>query len=567
MLDVMNPLEVLGHHARRAELESSDDTFDRRVSTITLSSSPTIVMGQHAGRDEPIGGIAKMVHLKDFVDGKRRYLALVDCEDDLPKSGTCLAIRPSLLRPGSRVKSLVNSQNFRKNMSTVIKLNNVDAYVLQNMMPDRDTTNDKFPLLGRSIMSGSTKWKFNIVKFIGVSFFISGYWEWTEDVLSRFGDILELCSSEKGVSAQQWVDSWCKRSISYNDPLKQKRYTDAPPKSTHNPSGKLTDQPPEWSTKELDLLNSLGIEVEVLPENEDRLIRPGTFEVSILIAMGETFSFAIPVLASIYRGLNVISRQFGFCQDIPSVITRKVPDRSNVSYDEVLMLWKHASQHEGTGDNVCAASSKRLHLTGAMAEVEGEDKSTRCRVGDIDFEMGASFNIDDAMIEEAIELLNVLTNRIILGKGKEIHVEKNLVKRGNFASLTQAHHSVDGPLVFEINAKTLGIPLDAMGILRALSHGDAVPASSIFTICITPASHGIFTSAIKILGNEYLTLLKQTPFDKVSDRHGEASQVYKAIRVMHGDPKPLKCKVDEYVWAVKGHLSLKTSLFDSHCSD
>ncbi|KAL2892959.1 Botulinum neurotoxin type D [Bienertia sinuspersici] len=31
---------------------------------------------------------------------------------------------------------------------------------------------------------------------------------------------------------------------------------------------------------------------------------------------------------------------------------------------------------------------------------------------------------------------------------------------------------------------------------------------------------------------------------------------------MHGDLKPLKCKVDEYVWAVKGHLALKTSLSD-----
>ncbi|KAL2943227.1 7-cyano-7-deazaguanine synthase [Bienertia sinuspersici] len=28
---------------------------------------------------------------------------------------------------------------------------------------------------------------------------------------------------------------------------------------------------------------------------------------------------------------------------------------------------------------------------------------------------------------------------------------------------------------------------------------------------------------------------------------------------MHGDPEPLKCKVDEYGWAVKGHLALKAS--------
>ncbi|KAL2897344.1 Alanine--tRNA ligase [Bienertia sinuspersici] len=95
-----------------------------------------------------INEIVKMVHLKDFVDGKRRYLILVDCEDDLPKSGTCLAAGPSLLHPGSRAKSLVNSQNFRKNMSIVVKLNNMDAYVLQNMMPDKDATNYKPPKSG-----------------------------------------------------------------------------------------------------------------------------------------------------------------------------------------------------------------------------------------------------------------------------------------------------------------------------------------------------------------------------------------------------------------------------------
>ncbi|KAL2934874.1 Plectin [Bienertia sinuspersici] len=851
MLDVMNPSEVLGHHAGRAESNTFRLSLDGGVSATMLSSSPTVAMGQHAGRDEPIGGVAKMVHLKDFVDGKRRYLALVDREDDLPKSGTCLAVRPSLLRPGNKADSLVNSQNFRKSMSTVIKLDNMDAYVLHNMMPDRDATNDKPPLLGRSIVSGATKWKSNTVKFIGDFFFIPGYWEWTEDVLSRYGDILELCSVRDAVYASLYsydrdtnilralCESWCPSTntlhtmageffislwdlyklgglpisgriydetvpdihtlrahtdkgvrripkayesllAAYRQIVQRPGYTGAPPKSTHNPSGKLTDPPSEWSTKELHLFNSLGIEAEgkrettyvaaflscwlcvfVLPENEDRLIRPGTFEVAVLMARGETFSLAIPVLASIYRGLNVISRspnpsysgayfpahylygwlglyfntnhavdpsppgplmvsfsgaqgskffkdvearrvihegsgakvgctmlnknkniflfddgnldhtqmsylsslrsgyvslrhydsffiepylpyrfsrQFGFCQDIPSAITRKVQDRSNVSYEKVLMFWKlllfqgsmsrvcapclsldwhklktvkfhgwwtkvtikdlrhnidklcsavessspnlkrvsphdeardahrsadgHASRHEGTGDNVCAAPPRRLHLTGVLDEVEGEDKSTSDaenafenipipsdipidlnQVGDMDFEMVASFNIDDAMIGEATEPLNVLTDRPNPGKGKDIHMERDLVERSNSASPVQTHHSVDGPSTFEINAKTLCIPLDAKGIPRAPSH------------------------AIRILGNEYLTLLKQTPFDKVSERHGEAPQVYKAIRVMHGDPEPLKCKVDEYVWAVKSHLALKASLSDRRRSD
>ncbi|KAL2930819.1 Structural maintenance of chromosomes protein 4 [Bienertia sinuspersici] len=36
---------------------------------------------------------------------------------------------------------------------------------------------------------------------------------------------------------------------------------------------------------------------------------------------------------------------------------------------------------------------------------------------------------------------------------------------------------------------------------------------------------------------------------------------------MYDDPEPLMCKVDEYVWAVKGHLSLKASLSIRRHSD
>ncbi|KAL2894867.1 30S ribosomal protein S9, partial [Bienertia sinuspersici] len=39
-----------------------------------------------------------------------------------------------------------------------------------------------------------------------------------------------------------------------------------------------------------------------------RLIKPSTFEIATLIARGRTSSLAIPVLSSIYRGLNIISR-------------------------------------------------------------------------------------------------------------------------------------------------------------------------------------------------------------------------------------------------------------------
>ncbi|KAL2898155.1 Bifunctional DNA-directed RNA polymerase subunit beta-beta' [Bienertia sinuspersici] len=45
----------------------------------------------------------------------------------------------------------------------------------------------------------------------------------------------------------------------------------------------------------------------------------------------------------------------------------------------------HAFQYEGIGDNVCAAPPKKLHLTRAMDEVEGEDKSTSDAECEINF--------------------------------------------------------------------------------------------------------------------------------------------------------------------------------------
>ncbi|KAL2933242.1 putative ABC transporter ATP-binding protein y4gM [Bienertia sinuspersici] len=522
MLDVMNPSEVLGHHAGRAESNTFRLSLDgSNVPISRLSLSLTAAMGQHARRDKPIKGV--------------RYLALVDREVNLPNSSTRLAVRPSLLCPSNRAESLVHSQNFRKNMSTMLKLNNMDAYVLQNMMPDRDATNDKPPLLARSILSGATKWKSNIVKFIGDSFFIPDYWNGLKmfsldmetstnfiQFMTQFMLLFNLMT-EAQTSCVLFVKADVGRQTApyhgwralhfFVGPLQARQYTDAPPKSTHNPSGKLADQPPEW--------------------------------------------------------------QFGFCQDIPSAITRNVQDRSNVSYDK------------GTGDNVCAASSKRLYLTRAMDEVEGEDKSTSDAESEINFkhhrgrskkprttdlkgdetDFGNAFDnipipsdipidltkilkwerhlmLTTLLIEEAIKPLNVHIDRTVPRKGKGIHIERDLVESSNPASPAQTHHSVDG-------------------LSTAPSHGDPVPAPSISTIRVTPVSQGIFTSAIKILENEYLTLRKQTPFDKVSDRHGEASQVYKAIRMMHGDPEPLKCKVDEYVWAVKGHLALKASFYDA----
>ena len=45
----------------------------------------------------------------------------------------------------------------------------------------------------------------------------------------------------------------------------------------------------------------------VLPTSEVNIIRPGTFKVASFLAKGRAYSLAVPVLASIYHGLNSIS--------------------------------------------------------------------------------------------------------------------------------------------------------------------------------------------------------------------------------------------------------------------
>ncbi|KMT03938.1 hypothetical protein BVRB_8g187470 [Beta vulgaris subsp. vulgaris] len=45
----------------------------------------------------------------------------------------------------------------------------------------------------------------------------------------------------------------------------------------------------------------------VLPDSEEWFIRPRTFEIAALIACEKTFSLAVPVLSSVYRGLNAIA--------------------------------------------------------------------------------------------------------------------------------------------------------------------------------------------------------------------------------------------------------------------
>ncbi|KAL0402723.1 UNVERIFIED_CONTAM: hypothetical protein Slati_4302200 [Sesamum latifolium] len=96
------------------------------------------------------------------------------------------------------------------------------------------------------------------------------------------------------------------------------------PKSTHNPLGDITTHK-RWSTAEEALFEKLCIEENlkeevylaaylacwlctfVLPGKDANSIRPSTFKMESMMVNGRRVSLAIPVLTSIYEGLNIIA--------------------------------------------------------------------------------------------------------------------------------------------------------------------------------------------------------------------------------------------------------------------
>ncbi|PIN10177.1 hypothetical protein CDL12_17233 [Handroanthus impetiginosus] len=221
------------------------------------------------------------------------------------------------------------------------------------------------PTLGRRIIQENARWR-DVLQFAGEFQYIKGYWEWTEDVLSRcrhkldaaqiydsvyaslftynrnsevmkaffeawlipiFEEltgvdqtnnkfILRSCKylfhayhllrkSAVGqfsrVSIEMWISLWSKKNVKYRQPPPRKEKKKTRPKSTHNSSGDF-DVHQEWTTMEETPFFKLGL---------DRKLRDETYLAAYLassmIATGRKVSLGIPVLASIYKGLNKVS--------------------------------------------------------------------------------------------------------------------------------------------------------------------------------------------------------------------------------------------------------------------
>ncbi|KAK4397402.1 hypothetical protein Sango_1576800 [Sesamum angolense] len=126
------------------------------------------------------------------------------------------------------------------------------------------------------------------------------------------------------VSIDKWVKFWSKKTTKYHPPPPRKEKKTVRPKSTHNPLGDIATHE-RWSTAEDALFAKLCIErslkeevylaaylacwlcLFVLPGNDVNSIRPSTFKMASLMANGRRVNLAIPVLASIYEGLNTIA--------------------------------------------------------------------------------------------------------------------------------------------------------------------------------------------------------------------------------------------------------------------
>ncbi|XP_056698714.1 uncharacterized protein [Spinacia oleracea] len=164
-----------------------------------------------------------MVHIKEIHDKRHNYLCVTDEEEDDPKSGTWLTIRSSLRRLGGTKPSFCTNyflSEMSKKAGPFIKGGST-FYTLRNSLQEKSATGELYPILGRSIISKSVRWGSHVHKLHGDSRFIAGYWEWTEDVLFRFKEVLIACSVYNAVYAslysyskdpnvmRAFCESWC----------------------------------------------------------------------------------------------------------------------------------------------------------------------------------------------------------------------------------------------------------------------------------------------------------------------------------------------------------------------
>uniref|UniRef100_A0A2N9EEV8 Aminotransferase-like plant mobile domain-containing protein n=1 Tax=Fagus sylvatica TaxID=28930 RepID=A0A2N9EEV8_FAGSY len=129
------------------------------------------------------------------------------------------------------------------------------------------------------------------------------------------------------VTSTEWVGFWFRGSVRYPKPPNRRSLRrSARGKSSHNPRGIITTYRNQCRTEDeeapfrilkvsekakeetwLAALLSCWLGEFVFPGKEANLIRPGIFKVASSMARGKKYCLAVPVLATIYKGLNDIA--------------------------------------------------------------------------------------------------------------------------------------------------------------------------------------------------------------------------------------------------------------------
>ncbi|KAL2904938.1 putative elongator complex protein 2, partial [Bienertia sinuspersici] len=293
-----------------------------------------------------------MVCIKEFHGKQHIYLSVTDKEIDDPRHGTCLTVYRSLRR-AEGIQSSICEQNFLSEMSRKVEQENASAtYVLKNTFQERPATSDLLPMLGRSIISDSVRWGSNQLRIYGDFNFIAAY---------HF--LAKQPESKKGVSSQQWVKHWYKGEINYASDVKRRRNSNLAPKHTHNQDGVLKDRPTTW-TRGCNISVLLGAKCFNCHEARELIHEGSRAEVGCTILSKNriellfdegTLNLAhFDYLVSLQTGFLPLrfrdsfhiepytpyrfSRQFGFRQDVPSMLSRSVSNRI-VTYYEALRYW------------------------------------------------------------------------------------------------------------------------------------------------------------------------------------------------------------------------------------
>ncbi|MCD7458860.1 hypothetical protein HAX54_039405, partial [Datura stramonium] len=146
-----------------------------------------------------------------------------------------------------------------------------------------------------------------------------------EYLFTAFHYLQESKTDSSRVSLRRWIGFWYKKSLRYEPTLPRREKKTARLKFTHNPTGAIPETS-QWSRDEEGVFSKLGVnpvnkEVTylvaflscwlcafVLPSEEGDFIRPETFKKETMMATKRNISLAVPVLASIYSGLNKISQ-------------------------------------------------------------------------------------------------------------------------------------------------------------------------------------------------------------------------------------------------------------------